>query len=76
MSIPRFVIRQEGDSYIVEQANNLILKYFDLNADQVIDHKIEDFMDQESAQHFKQSFEEGDLLEAYEVAFVERKLEI
>ena len=26
--------------------------------------------------HFKESFEEGDLLEAYEVSFVERKLEV
>ncbi len=57
MSIPRFVIKQEGDDYIVAQANNLILKYFDLNEEQLIGHKIQDFMDHESISHFKQSFE-------------------
>lgn len=58
MAIPRFIVEAaEGGSYIVRNANDLALKYFDLSADQVVGHKISDFMGNENALHFKQSFE-------------------
>lgn len=56
--VPRFIIRAQGDNdYVLELASDLALKYFDLSADQVIGKKIQDFMGQENALHFQQSFE-------------------
>lgn len=58
MSVPRFVIEVvEKNRFFVADANDLILKYFDLSAHQVIGKKIEDFLASDYAQHFQQSFE-------------------
>ena len=58
MPFPRFVAKQDGKAgYLIIEANNLALKYFDLPAEQVIGRRIDDFMDQENSLHFQQSFE-------------------
>lgn len=58
MQIPRFIVGVEkGDVYVVKALNELALKYFDLSEDQIVGHKIQDFMDNENAMHFQQSFE-------------------
>jgi two-component system cell cycle sensor histidine kinase PleC len=58
MQIPRFIVGLgKGDTFSVLAANELATKYFDLSADQILNHKIQDFMDHENALHFQQSFE-------------------
>lgn len=57
MSIPRFIVRKDGGDFIVDQANDLILKYFGQSAENIVGHKIKDFMDKESVAQFTQSFE-------------------
>ncbi len=58
MPVPRFVVKQSGKAgYSIEAANDLALKYFNLSKDQIIGKRIQDFMDQENALHFQQSFE-------------------
>lgn len=58
MAIPRFVVREESPGvYNVEHANDLALKYFDLEAEQVLKHAITEILSHENAQHFIQSFE-------------------
>jgi two-component system cell cycle sensor histidine kinase PleC len=58
MQVPRFVVRAPGPyEFIVRDANDLALKYFDLSAEQVIGNKIQNFMDHDNALHFQQSFE-------------------
>lgn len=58
MSIPRFVVEEKDrNQFVVMDANDLALRYFDLSAEQVIGHKIGDFMDHDNVQHFQQSFE-------------------
>lgn len=58
MQVPRFVVEaRRGNEYTIIEANDLALKYFDLSAEQVINHKIQDFMNHENALHFQQSFE-------------------
>lgn len=58
MQIPRFVVGVSGrDEFIVIDANDLALKYFDHSADQVMKQKIQSFMDQDNTMHFQQSFE-------------------
>jgi len=57
MNIPRFLVQKgEGRSFIVLDANNLALRYFDLTSEQIIGFRIQDFMDHENALHFEQSF--------------------
>lgn len=58
MAIPRFVVKKgEDNAYIVEYANDLILKYFDLDQSNVINQKLSDILSHENARHFAQSFE-------------------
>lgn len=57
MQIPRFIVAAEDGKFVIEAANELALKYFDLSKEQIIDHEIKDFMDDELALHFLQSFE-------------------
>jgi len=62
MQIPRFVVKKttdkkKGEQYEVVAANKLILGYFDLSKEQVVDKYVSDFMDAENALHFEQSFE-------------------
>ncbi|MEZ5919007.1 MAG: ATP-binding protein [Alphaproteobacteria bacterium] len=58
MRVPRFIVRpQDSDSYIIIEANDLALQYFDLGKGQVIGSKIQAVMDHENALHFQQSFE-------------------
>lgn len=57
MPIPRLVIGVEGNnSFRALKINNQALKYFDCPEDQIIGHKISEFMDTENARHFDQSF--------------------
>ena len=57
MPVPRFVIRRkEKNLYVVSEANELALKYFDLPSEQVVKHPIQDFMDADNTMHFQQSF--------------------
>jgi PAS domain-containing protein len=58
MPIPRFIVRMDGaGNYIVVEANQLALRYFDLSAEQVFNQPISNFMSHDNALHFKQSFE-------------------
>lgn len=58
MNIPRFIVKVEDkNAYVIEAANQLALKYFDLGEDQILGRDINDFMDLENALHFQQSFE-------------------
>jgi len=58
MQVPRFVVRKADDgAYCITTANELALKYFDLGFEQIVDKNIADFMDDENALHFQQSFE-------------------
>ncbi len=58
MPIPRFIVTREGkDVFTVSDVNETALRYFDLSAGQVVGHRIADFMDQDNARHFQQSFE-------------------
>ncbi len=58
MPIPRFIIQaREDNSFMVSEANELALEYFDQSAQQVINKPIASFMDEENARHFEQSFE-------------------
>ncbi|MGB0718915.1 MAG: PAS domain-containing sensor histidine kinase [Bdellovibrionales bacterium] len=62
MQAPRFLVRQvapdrDPDRYIVAYANDLALRYFDLEKDQVIDQDLSKITDHENARHFQQSFE-------------------
>ena len=58
MPVPRFVILPRGKSeFVIHEANDLSLRYFDLSAEQIVGCKIQDFMDHENALHFQQSFE-------------------
>ncbi|MEZ5813345.1 MAG: ATP-binding protein [Alphaproteobacteria bacterium] len=58
MPVPRFIVHiEDGERYVVRAANTLILRYFDLKAEQVTGREINEFMDRESALHFQQSFE-------------------
>jgi PAS domain S-box-containing protein len=58
MPVPRFIVHIEGpEKYVVRAANALILRYFDLKAEQVTGRGIDEFMDRETALHFQQSFE-------------------
>ena len=57
MSLPRFVVGIEGKDFRVIDANNLMLRYLGLVAENVVGHKLSDFLDAEKFQHFNQSFE-------------------
>jgi two-component system cell cycle sensor histidine kinase PleC len=58
MPIPRFIVEAHGqDDYIISDANDFALRYFDLDADHVIGRKIREFMGPDNARHFQQSFE-------------------
>ena len=58
MNIPRFIVKAgDKNAYVIEAANQLALKYFDLGEDQILGRDINDFMDLENALHFQQSFE-------------------
>ena len=58
MKIPRFIVRPVGrEKYVVDAANDLSLRYFDLSQDQVVNKNIDEFMDADNALHFQQSFE-------------------
>ncbi len=58
MPVPRFVVKySDKETYLIEAANELALKYFDLSEEQVVGKTIQDFMDHENALHFQQSFE-------------------
>ena len=58
MAIPRFLVRQnEKGEYIFEYANDLALKYFDLDEELVINHKLSSILSHENVMHFEQSFE-------------------
>lgn len=60
MAIPRFVVRPAGeknDKYAIAYVNDLALKYFDLDREQLVDQTLTDIMSNENAMHFEQSFE-------------------
>ncbi len=58
MAVPRFVAHSApGGVFVVSDANELILKYFQMSEAQVIDRRLDEFMSAEYAQHFYQSFE-------------------
>ncbi len=58
MAIPRFIVRKdEKAGFVIDHANDLILKYLDLDKMNVIDHPLNDVMSHENAHHFEQSFE-------------------
>ena len=58
MPVPRFIVKpDENNAFIVLAANDLALKYFDLEKSLVVDHDIQDFMDADNILHFQQSFE-------------------
>lgn len=58
MAIPRFLICvDEYQEFKFDDVNDLALKYFDLEYDQVIDKKLSDILSSESVMHFEQSFE-------------------
>ena len=58
MAIPRFIVEvKHPNQFVVVEANDLSLKYFDLKSEQVLGRKITEFLDADNAQHFQQSFE-------------------
>ena len=61
MQIPRFIVecdvKDKEQTYSIGAANELALKYFDLDKEQVVGKTIQNFMDSENALHFQQSFE-------------------
>ncbi len=57
MPIPRFIIGvRDEDKLKVLHVNDMALKYFDRSKDAVLGRFVKDFMDQEIARHFDQSF--------------------
>ncbi len=58
MRIPRFVVRRIGPkNYEVVDANELALKYFDLDETQIVGKNISEFMSVDNLLHFQQSLE-------------------
>lgn len=58
MSIPRFLVKETApNEYVIAHANDLALKYFDLDSTQVINQSLTGIMTHENARHFQQSFE-------------------
>ena len=57
MPIPRFIVKREGDGFIVVQANAKALLFFGRPAEQVIGQDIAAVLDNENAHHMIQSFE-------------------
>lgn len=58
LPVPRLIVREEnGGRFVVVKANDAGLRYFGRSAAQVIGHSIGEFMDNENARHFRQSFE-------------------
>ncbi len=57
MTIPRFIVKREGKSFVITNINAMALKYFDKSRENVIDKPIAAFMDNANAQHFQQCFE-------------------
>ncbi len=58
MPVPRFIVEVRGvNQFHVADANDLVVRYFGVEREQVVDHDIADFMDPEHVQHFRQSFE-------------------
>ncbi len=57
MGVPRFIVENKGDFFVFGPLNDLALKYFEMDARQVIGKKIQDILSYESAVHFEQSFE-------------------
>jgi len=58
MAIPRFLVRVDSHGeFSFDDVNDLALKYFDLEHNQIKDKKITDILNGESATHFEQSFE-------------------
>ena len=58
MPIPRFIVKAlEDNRFVVVDINERALEYFGQNAESVIGHSIDDFMDGDSSRYFIQSFE-------------------
>ena len=58
MAIPRFLVCvKDMENFIFEDANDLALKYFDMDHAQVAGKKLSDVLSNESVMHFEQSFE-------------------
>ena len=58
MAIPRFLVKPDGNGhFIFDNANDLALKYFDLDTDQVVGRSLSDVLSNENVMHFEQSFE-------------------
>lgn len=58
MPVPRLIISVEEDgSYVVSDVNTIATEYFSAQREKLLGANIHDFMDQENAKHFEQSFE-------------------
>ena len=57
MAVPRFLVKSSDKEYVIEYANDLILKYFGLEQEKIIGQPLTNVMSYENARHFAQSFE-------------------
>ncbi len=58
MAIPRIIVGvKDGKVMQVLKANDLAVKYFNCDKENIVNHTIYDFMDSENARHFEQSFQ-------------------
>lgn len=58
MPVPRLIIRpEEGERYIVSDINMPALQYFGFSEDKIINHDIQEFLNNEHVKHFQQTFE-------------------
>jgi PAS domain S-box-containing protein len=57
MPVPRFIVRPDGlGGYFVIDANKKALQYFGRERKNILGHKLEEFLDEDSTKHFHQSF--------------------
>ena len=57
MPVPRLLIKPEGKSFVIQEANRRASEYFNRKADYIVGRQVSDFMDSENARHFEQAFE-------------------
>ncbi len=55
MPVTRFLVEKSGEGFVVREANDLALKFFDKPLDQIIEHRIEDLFSASNAKRMRDS---------------------
>lgn len=57
MPIPRFVVRREDSKFIIDEVNDLIARYFGMDASKLEGQQLGNLIEARAAEQFQQSFE-------------------